>query len=52
LTIGIVVPSLDGALEAIVPNGGTVVMPRTDNGFVTKAQVADPAGNRITLIQE
>jgi predicted enzyme related to lactoylglutathione lyase len=52
LIVGIVVPSLDRALEAVVPNGGTVVMPKTDNGFVTKAQVADPAGNRITLIQE
>jgi predicted enzyme related to lactoylglutathione lyase len=28
------------------------VMPVTDNGWVRKAQVADPAGNIITLIQE
>jgi hypothetical protein len=27
-----------------------VVMPATDNGWVVKAQVADPAGNLVTLI--
>jgi len=26
-------------------------MPATDNGWVTKAQVSDPAGNLVTLIQ-
>jgi hypothetical protein len=26
-------------------------MPPTDNGWVTKAQVTDPAGNIVTLIQ-
>ena len=51
LTIGVVVPDLDEALAAASGNGGEVVMPRTDNGFVVKGQVADPAGNRITLIQ-
>ncbi len=51
LTIGVVVPDLDGALAAAEAQGGRVVMPKTDNGFVVKGQVADPAGNRITLIQ-
>jgi predicted enzyme related to lactoylglutathione lyase len=51
LTIGVVVPDLDGALAAAAAQGGEVVMPKTDNGFVVKGQVADPAGNRITLIQ-
>lgn len=51
LTIGVVVPDLDGALAAATSNGGEVVMPKTDNGFVVKGQVADPAGNRVTLIQ-
>jgi predicted enzyme related to lactoylglutathione lyase len=51
LTIGVVVPDLDRALEMAAARGGSVVMPKTDNGFVVKGQVADPAGNRITLIQ-
>ena len=51
LTVGVVVPDLDRALEAAAERGGSVVMPKTDNGFVVKGQVADPAGNRITLIQ-
>jgi predicted enzyme related to lactoylglutathione lyase len=50
-TVGIVVPHLDAALEAAAANGGTIVLPATNNGWVTKAQVADPAGNRVTLIQ-
>ena len=32
--------------------GGEVVMPPTDNGWVVKAQVRDPAGNVLTLIQQ
>jgi predicted enzyme related to lactoylglutathione lyase len=50
-TVGIVVPHLDAALAAAAANGGTIVLPATNNGWVTKAQVADPAGNRVTLIQ-
>jgi predicted enzyme related to lactoylglutathione lyase len=51
LTIGIVVPELRRALEVAVERGGSVAMPPTDNGYVLKAQVVDPAGNRLTLIQ-
>jgi len=51
LTVGIVVADLDRVLDAAVRSGGAVVMPKTDNGFVVKGQVADPAGNRVTLIQ-
>jgi predicted enzyme related to lactoylglutathione lyase len=50
LTIGIVVPDLARALETAVARGGTVAMPATDNGWVVKAQIVDPAGNRVTLI--
>ena len=50
-TVGVVVPDLDRALTAAVKAGGKVVMPKTDNGWVKKGQVADPAGNRVTLIQ-
>jgi predicted enzyme related to lactoylglutathione lyase len=51
LTLGVVVADLDGALELAVREGGSVVLAKTDNGWVKKAQVADPAGNVLTLIQ-
>ena len=51
LTIGVVVPDLDKTLALAAAQGGTVVLPRTDNGWVKKAQVADPAGNVMTLIE-
>jgi predicted enzyme related to lactoylglutathione lyase len=51
LTIGVIVGDLDQALQVAAAAGGKVVMPKTDNGWVKKAQVSDPAGNRITLIQ-
>jgi predicted enzyme related to lactoylglutathione lyase len=51
LTLGVAVPDLDQAVQNAVDLGGAVVMPPTDNGWVTKAQVADPAGNLLTLIQ-
>jgi len=51
LTIGVAVPDLGEALAAAEALGGEVVMPATDNGWVVKGQIADPAGNVITLIQ-
>lgn len=51
LTFGVVVADLDGALDLAVRGGGRVVLPKTDNGWVSKAQIADPAGNVLTLIQ-
>ena len=51
VVLGIGVANLDAAVEHVVAQGGTVVMPPTNNGWVTKAQVADPAGNLLTLIQ-
>ena len=51
LTVGIVVNDLTAATDTATACGGTVTMPPTDNGWVVKAQVADPAGNRLTLIQ-
>ena len=49
--VGVVVPDLDVALANAVQAGGQVSMPRTDNGWVSKGQIADPAGNLVTLIQ-
>jgi hypothetical protein len=51
LTVGVVVPDLDKALLLAAAQGGSVVLPKTDNGWVKKAQIADPAGNVLTLIQ-
>jgi len=52
VAIGVAVADLDAALAHAVELGGSVLMPRTDNGWVVKAQVADPAGNVLTLIQQ
>ncbi len=52
ITIGVVVADLADALARAAREGGAVVMPATDNGWVTKAQVQDPAGNVLTLIQK
>ena len=51
LVFGVVVPDLDGALAQTAAEGGKVGLPKTDNGWVKKAQIADPAGNLLTLIQ-
>jgi predicted enzyme related to lactoylglutathione lyase len=50
LTLGVAVDDLEGAVARATEHGGHVLMPPTDNGWVTKALVADPAGNRIALI--
>jgi predicted enzyme related to lactoylglutathione lyase len=50
-TFGVVVTDLDRSLKLAAAKGGAVVLPKTDNGWVKKAQIADPAGNRLTLIQ-
>src|SRR3954466_2732798 len=34
LTFGVVVPDLDGALLAAAREGGAVLLPKTDNGWV------------------
>ena len=51
LTVGIVVPDVSAAVDAAGRAGGAVLMEPTDNGWVTKAQVTDPAGNVVTLIE-
>ena len=50
VTIGVAVDDLDQAVAAAIASGGSVEMPPTDNGWVVKAQVRDPAGNLLTLI--
>jgi predicted enzyme related to lactoylglutathione lyase len=51
ITLGVVVPDLARALAQAEATGGRVEMPATDNGWVRKAQVRDPAGNLLTLIE-
>ena len=51
LTIGVVVPDLAAALHRAASEGGSVAMPAVDNGWVKKAQIRDPAGNLLTLIE-
>lgn len=51
VTIGVGVADLAAAVAKVASLGGTVVMPPTDNGWVNKAQVADPAGNLVSLIE-
>jgi predicted enzyme related to lactoylglutathione lyase len=50
VTIGVAVDELDQAVAAATASGGCVEMPPTDNGWVVKAHVRDPAGNLLTLI--
>lgn len=52
LTLGIIVDDLDEALAQAETLGGAVIMTATDNGWVRKGQVHDPAGNLLTLIQK
>jgi predicted enzyme related to lactoylglutathione lyase len=51
VVFGVAVADLAATVERAVSLGGAVVMPPTDNGWVVKAQVSDPAGNLVTLIQ-
>ena len=51
LTMGVAVKSLAETIAKAEAAGGRVVMPATDNGWVKKAQIADPSGNVVTLIE-
>ena len=52
VTLGVSVVDLAAAVAEAVRLGGSVVMPPTDNGWVVKAQVRDPSGNVLTLVQQ
>ncbi len=51
LTMAVTVDDLDETLARVKAAGGIVVMPATDNGWVTKAQITDVSGNSLVLIQ-
>ena len=52
VVLGVTVPDLIGTVARVAELGGEVLMPPTDNGWVTKALVADPDGNQLSLIAE
>ena len=51
LTFAVVVSDLDATLQQAIAEGGRITLSATDNGWVKKAQIADPAGNVLTVIQ-
>lgn len=51
ITLGVTVDDLDSFVSRVVELGGQLLMPPTDNGWVIKALIADPAGNTVSLIQ-
>jgi predicted enzyme related to lactoylglutathione lyase len=51
ITIGITVSHLEETINRTISGGGQIVMPITDNGWVKKAIISDPAGNQLTIIQ-
>lgn len=51
VVVGIAVPDVAASIRVALERGGIEVMPPTDNGWVAKAQIRDPAGNLLTLIQ-
>ncbi|HXC75811.1 MAG TPA: VOC family protein [Candidatus Acidoferrum sp.] len=52
VTLGVAVDDLGLALEQVIALGGKILIPATDNGWVEKALIADPAGNVMSLIQD
>ncbi len=52
ITLGVTVADLDTVVARVTELGGQVLMPPTDNGWVTRALVADPNGNTLSLIQD
>jgi predicted enzyme related to lactoylglutathione lyase len=51
LALGVAVDDLDAAVAEAERLGGTVLSPPVDNGWVKKALVTDPAGNKVALIE-
>jgi predicted enzyme related to lactoylglutathione lyase len=52
LRIYIMVRSVAQALDAVVANGGAIVLPQTSYGAEIVASFSDPAGNVLGLYQE
>jgi predicted enzyme related to lactoylglutathione lyase len=52
VVLGVAVSDLDATIARVAELGGEVLMPPTDNGWVTKALVTDPGGNQLSLIAD
>jgi predicted enzyme related to lactoylglutathione lyase len=52
IVLGVSVSDLDATVARVTELGGEVLMPPTNNGWVTKAIVKDPAGNHLSLISQ
>jgi predicted enzyme related to lactoylglutathione lyase len=52
VTLGVTVTDLGAAVARVEDLGGQILMPPTDNGWVTRALVADPSGNTLSLIHD
>ncbi len=52
VTLGVTVTDLHATVARAAELGGQILMPPTDNGWVTKASICDPAGNTISLIAD
>jgi predicted enzyme related to lactoylglutathione lyase len=52
VSLGVSVPDLDATVAQVADLGEKLLMPPTDNGWVTKALMTDPAGNPLTLIAD
>jgi uncharacterized protein len=52
VTLSVAVPDVATALRHAEDLGGSVIMPPTDNGWVVKGLLKDPAGNLLTLLPD
>ena len=52
VTLGVTVTDLHATVARATELGGQILMPPTDNGWVTRALIGDPAGNTLSLIAD
>jgi predicted enzyme related to lactoylglutathione lyase len=52
VTLGVTVTDLGAMVARVNELGGQILMPPTDNGWATRAIVADPSGNTLSLIHD
>jgi predicted enzyme related to lactoylglutathione lyase len=50
VSFSVTIPDLEATITRVAELGGEVLMPPTDNGWVTEALVTDPDGNQLSLI--
>lgn len=50
--LGVTVTDLHATVARAAELGGRILMPPTDNGWVARALIGDPAGNTLPLIAD